>query len=103
MKTMLKHIVMMRLKSAENEIKQKQMNKLKSMLEELKNSIDVLDFIEVGLNFSTRQTAFDLVLVTHFKGETELDLYRDHPDHLKVLDYIREVVSETAVVDYLVD
>ncbi len=100
---MLKHIVMMRLKSAENEVKQEQMNKLKSMLEDLKYSIDVLDFLEVGLNFSTRPTAFDLVLVTNFKGETELDLYREHPKHLKVLDYIREVVSESAVVDYIVN
>jgi len=94
---------MMRLKSAEKETKQEQMNKLKLMLEDLKNTIDVLDLLEVGLNFSTRSSAFDLVLVTHFKGETELDLYREHPEHRKVLDFIREVVSETAVVDYHVD
>ncbi len=97
---MLKHIVMMRFKSTELHTKQGQMSKLKQMLENLKKTIEVVDFLEVGFNLSSRPTAFDLILQTHFKGEKELDLYRVHPEHLKVLNYIREVISETAVVDY---
>ena len=97
---MLKHIVMMRFKSTELHTKQEQMNKLKQMLEDLSQTIEVVDFLEVGFNLSNRPTAFDLILQTHFKSEKELDLYRVHSEHLKVLDYIREVISETAVVDY---
>ncbi len=99
---MLKHIVMMRFKSADKQIKTQQMNKLKEMLYSLLDSIAVLDYLEVGFNLSKRSSAFDLVLLTHFKSEKELDLYRTHPEHLKVLEFISEVISETAVVDYYI-
>ncbi|MDD4373144.1 MAG: Dabb family protein [Bacteroidales bacterium] len=100
---MLKHIVMMRFKSTEPHEKLQQMQKLKQLLKNLKSAIEELDFLEVGLNLSKRPNAFDLVLVTHFKSEKELELYRVHPEHVKILNYLHEVISETVVVDYLVD
>lgn len=98
---MVKHIVMLRLKDYDNKT-QKLENalKLKKALEALKGQIDVLNAIEVGLNFNEKPNAFDLVLTTTFDSEQDLELYRMHPEHKKVLVFLRTVTDESAVVDY---
>lgn len=77
-------------------------SKTKLMLEELETSIESLLNMEVGLNFSTRPTAFDLVLIADFDNEDGLNIYRDHPEHIKVLNYLKTVIEKTAVVDYTI-
>ncbi len=74
--------------------------KTKLMLEELEASIGSLLKMEVGINFSTRPSAHDLVLIADFGDDAGLNIYRDHPEHIKVLDYLKTVVSKTSVVDY---
>lgn len=97
---MLKHIVMMKMKDASE--KEQNQKKLVEMLEALKGQISVIEFLEVGNNFSTRPTAMDIVLLTEFNDEAALDKYRVHPEHVKVLGFIKEVVDEARVVDYWV-
>lgn len=97
---MIKHIVMMKLKPAAESLIKDRLELLKNQLENLKNHIDSLNSMEVGLNFSTRPTAMDIVLVSTFKDEHALEAYRVHPEHQKVLAYIKEVVDEARVVDY---
>ena len=57
-------------------------------------------FMEVGLNINKKPAAYDLVLTSHFESEEALDVYRVHPEHKKVLEYLYEVMETTAVVDY---
>lgn len=97
---MIKHIVMMKLKPDAGSLMKERLEHLKSQLENLKNNVDCLDSMEVGLNLSTRPTAMDIVLVSTFKDEQALDEYRVHPEHQEVLSYIKEVVEEARVVDY---
>ncbi|MCB0805838.1 MAG: Dabb family protein [Bacteroidales bacterium] len=98
---MVKHIVMLRLKEYDNKT-QKLENalKLKKALEGLRTLIPQIDSLEVGLNFNEKQSAFDLVLLTTFETEDDLEIYRLHPEHKKVLVFLNTVTSETAVVDY---
>lgn len=77
-------------------------DKFKKMLLRLKDKIDSLDDIEVGINISTKPSAFDVVLTADFENEVALNDYREHPEHIIVLDYMKMVVSKVAVVDYLV-
>ena len=74
----------------------------KDKLEALKNKIPEVLHLETGVNFSESPKAFDLVLTTHFSSEADLDLYRNHPDHKKIVGLIKEIVSEVVVVDYIV-
>lgn len=99
---MLKHMVMMKLKAAEEMLLEERLKQLKSMLMALKEEIPALESMEVGINFSNRPTAMDIVLVSEFKNEAALDIYRVHPKHLEALAYIKEVVEEARVVDYWV-
>jgi hypothetical protein len=98
---MVKHIVMLRLKNYENKT-QKLENalKLKKALEDMKFSIQEIKHLEVGLNFNEKPGAYDLVLSTSFISEDDLEIYRMHPEHKKVLVFLRTVSDETAVVDY---
>lgn len=101
---MLIHIVMLRLKSGltPNE-KESAATELMHMLQALSQSIPELLSMETGRNISTRPSAFDLVLTAMFENEAALDIYRVHPEHQKVLQRIKQLVSETAVVDYFVE
>jgi len=99
---MLKHIVMLRLKDFDPDQRNRHINDLKSAIESLIGKIPELKFMEVGLNISTKPSAYDLVLTSHFESVDDLNVYRDHPEHKKVLEYLYEVTRETAVVDYVV-
>ncbi len=82
--------------------KDKQQNtvKLKNHLESLTKSIHGLLKMEVGINISDKPSAYDLVLTSEFKTPDDLNKYRVHPEHVKVLDFLKEVVEKVAVVDY---
>jgi len=98
---MLKHIVMMKLKPDVSDFME-HLNKLEKMLMDLKPQIPSLLKMEVGINISTRPTAYDIVLVSEFENDEALEQYRVHPKHLQVLDFIKIVVAEAKVVDYYV-
>lgn len=100
---MVKHIVMLRMKDFDNK-SQKLENalKLKKALEDLKIYIDVLKYMEVGLNFNEKPNAFDLVLISTFESEEDLEIYRLHPEHKKLMVFLKTVTSESTVVDYAI-
>lgn len=98
---MVKHIVMLKLKETENRIeKLENALKLKKAIEALGYKIDEVKYMEVGLNYNEKPTAFDLVLNSTFDNADDLDAYRKHPEHVKVLDFLDNVTEKTAVVDY---
>jgi len=73
---------------------------MKNTLEGLKNVINEVIVIEVGINQIQAAQAFDIVLYTEFNNYDDLSTYQKHPEHLKVVDYIRQVSEERVVVDY---
>lgn len=98
---MVKHIVMLKLKDyADKAQKLENALKLKKAIEDLKIYIDELKYMEVGLNFNEKPSAYDLVLTTTFNSEDDLEKYREHPEHKKVLVFLRSVTDKTSVVDY---
>lgn len=96
---MLRHIVMIKFKDNVNI--QEASIKLKSKIEALERSIETLINIEVGINISTKASAQDIVLTADFENEEGLNYYRDHPEHVKVLEYLKKVMEKAAVVDYI--
>ena len=95
---MLRHIVMIKLKEdVDTSIIS---NELKMMLKNLEHSIHPLLKMEVGINISTKPSAYDVVLTADFQDEVGLDEYRVHPEHVKVLDYLKKVMEKATVVDY---
>ncbi len=97
---MLKHIVMLKLNEVAPEEFQNRLDKMEQMLNALNQTISSLEKMEVGQNISTKASAYDLVLTADFKSEQALDEYRIHPEHIKVLEYIKIWVDKARVVDY---
>ena len=98
---MVKHIVMIKLKEFDKaEEKRRQAENFKRMLEDLVGKVPDLQAMEVGLNFNPKPAAYDLVLISNLKDKEGLDNYRVHPDHVKVLEVLKEIMDKTAVVDY---
>ncbi len=97
---MLRHIVMLRFK--DHEKVDQNAREFKERLMALESLVPELKRMEVGLNVNTKPSAYDLVLTSDFDDEAALNAYRIHPEHVKVLDFMRSIVSETAVVDYYV-
>lgn len=94
---MIVHIVFFKFKE---EQKKENIEQAKEMLLSLSNSIPTLKSIEVGENFANEDRAMDLSIITHFDSFEDLKIYAVHPEHLKVVDFIKQVVEYSKVVDY---
>ena len=98
---MIKHIVLYKLKEIENEDQKAVVrNKIKTALLSLKDKFKEVKYIEVGLNHELNSDSFDICLITHFETLEDFNFYQDHPEHLKVKEFVKANASERAAVDY---
>ena len=97
---MIVHIVLFQFKE---ENKKANIIQAKQMLENLMGAVPSLRSIDVGVNFSIEERAMDLSIITAFESQEDLEAYAVHPEHLKVVDFIKTVVEYSKVVDYTRD
>ena len=98
---MIKHIVMWKIKeSHEGADKGELMDRIKEDLEGLKNTIPEIKTMEIGRNSNELPTSFDIALYSEFESNEDLETYKEHPDHVKVAQFIRQVTTDAVVVDY---
>ena len=95
---MFKHTVMWRFKP---EVQQDNKVEMKRQLEALLDVIPSLKAIEVGLNVAKGDATFDVVLTTVFEDEMGYQVYAADPTHMEVVNFVRELVCDRAVVDYI--
>ena len=94
---MIVHLVMFKFKE---ENKENNIVKVKELLEELENKIDVIKSLEVGINFDIAPRAMDLSINLTFQTIEDLNSYVIHEEHQKVVTVIKEVTEYSKVVDY---
>lgn len=100
---MIKHVVMWKLKDfAEGCSREENAKKIKSMLEALVGKIDQIVSLEVGINISNSDMAYDAVLISEFENQQKLEEYRIHPEHVKVSEFVSKVRVSRVVVDYII-
>lgn len=97
---MINHVVLFKLKDYADDEKVKVLAELKEKLLALKEKIDVLKYIEVGENYELDSKSYDLALLSHFESVEDLDAYRVHPEHKKVVARIGETTVSRAAVDF---
>ncbi len=101
---MIKHIVMWKVKGhAEGLDKPAILKRMKSDLEALKGAIPEIETIEAGINTVPSDAAADICLISVFRTWEDLDMYRDHPAHQEVVAFVKQVVTDRRVVDYVVN
>ena len=98
---MINHVVLFKLKEYSSvEEKKEVLDQFEAKLLALKGLIAELKFIEVGKHYLIDSPSYDLSLITHFDSIEDLDVYRVHPEHLKVVDFVKEITVDRAAVDY---
>jgi len=98
---MIKHIVMWKLKEEAAGLNREQIAaKIKTDLEALNDLIPAIYHLEVGINVIPSDAAFDVSLYSEFSTWEDLKVYMAHPEHQKVVAFVREVVTARHVVDY---
>lgn len=99
---MFKHIIMWRFKDHDQDGNSRQeiALKVKTMIDGLKEEIEVIRHIEAGIDPSETPNSFDLVLYSEFNSREDYQTYLDHPAHKKAGAYIVSVITERALVDY---
>jgi hypothetical protein len=97
---MINHVVLFKLKDYSDDEKPRLIAEMKSLLEGLKGKIEELKYIEVGVNYELNAKSFDVALISHFETFEDLDKYRVHPEHKKVLVRFAELRLERAAVDF---
>ena len=95
---MVKHVVMFKLKDKT----QKNIDFAVSILKDLNGRIETLRFLEIGLDFKESERSYDILLITHFENKAGLEAYASHPNHLPVIEKMRELCSSSVVVDYVI-
>ena len=95
---MLVHIVMFKFKE---ENKKANIIQAKQMLENLMGAVPSLRSIDVGVNFVEAERAMDLSIITAFESKEGLDAYDIHPEHQKVVQFIKSVVEYSKACDYM--
>jgi hypothetical protein len=93
---MIKHIVSFKLK---DEFTNKA-SLIKDALDGLPVKILEIKTFEVGINIADTDSAYDLVLVSEFESLDDLNTYRVHPEHQKVVELIAKYKLTSMVVDY---
>jgi hypothetical protein len=98
---MVKHIVMWKLKeTAEGKTKEENAKIMVDMIHSLKESVPVVVDIEAGIDFNQSEAAYDVALYSVFNNKEALHIYQEHPEHLKVAEFINKVRESRVVVDY---
>ncbi|MBD3841238.1 MAG: DUF1255 family protein [Campylobacterales bacterium] len=93
---MIKHIVLFKLTSEG----MKQKDEIIVKLNNLKNDIPFIKALEVGVNFSDEERAFDIALTVILGSRADLESYAVHPSHLPVVEFLKSLGTTTKVVDY---
>ena len=94
---MIVHIVMFKFKEENREAN---IAKAKEMLEALVGKVESLESMEVGIDFSRSERAFDMSLYSTFDTKEGLARYAVHPAHLEVVEFIKATTELSRVVDY---
>ncbi len=97
---MINHIVLFKLKEYPEQEKKEVVAELKAMLEGLKFKIKEVKYMEVGANYELDAKSYDLALITHFENLDDLETYRVHPEHQKVVKRVGETTVSRAAVDF---
>jgi hypothetical protein len=99
---MVKHIVLWKLHESYSE-KEKQaiLREFMTRLLKLDKTITVLLHLEVYLrDQETADSNYDIMLDTVFHSLADLQEYQEHPDHQKVVSYIKGLKLHRAAIDF---
>ena len=94
---MVRHIVLFRFKDgASIEGKERLIDSLKG----LKDQIPLVMELEVGTDIGGKPNSYDIALNSVFERLDDVEKYAIHPDHVKVVEMVKELCESSVKVDF---
>lgn len=99
---MIKHIVIWNLKNKTLPAEEcTDALAIRAALEDLVGKIPGLLKAEVGIDFRGKETSGDIVLYAEFASKEALEIYQNHPEHVRVgKDVVRPRTCDRRMIDY---
>mgnify|MGYP000956344290 CR=1 FL=1 len=94
---MLKHIVIMKFKTG---VTEEQVQDIMISLGALPGKIPQIRHFEFGTDILKSERSYDFALVAAFDDIASLKAYQLHPEHLPVLEKVKNACETILVVDY---
>lgn len=98
---MITHLVFFRMQhEALGQSREANAERLVELLRGLPGEIPELVELDAGRDVSCGPASFDVGLMTRFESLEDLEIYRVHPAHQKVVAFVQATTSARAVVDF---
>lgn len=94
---MIKHVIVIKFKDG---ITEEDKNRLEEMLGKLPSLIPEIRGFIFGQDVVRSERSYDFALVSDFDNLNTLDVYRKHPEHVKVLQHVRAISEQIIAVDF---
>ena len=101
---MIEHVVMWKFADvAEGASREENMQIAKNRLLALPAVIPEIKLMQVGRDVCHTAASYDMMLVTRFESMDDLNVYRVHPAHVAVADFIGKVTVARVALDAELD
>ncbi len=98
---MIKHIVCWRLLNRTKPLEENSdAMAIKRALEDLRGKIPGLLHLELGFDFSGKDSSGDIVLYTEFESKKALLTYQEHPAHVEAGKIVKPRTCDRRMIDY---
>lgn len=94
---MIRHVVLFKFKP---EVDQATRESFIAQLRRLKENVDFVRSVSVGVNFATAPRACDVALIVELEDRAALAAYNDHPKHVPVKQLAGQLCDQLPLVDY---
>ncbi len=93
----LKHVVFIKFK---DDIREEEISKLEELLGKLPDVIPEIKLYEFGRDVIRSERSYDFALISEFENLESLSSYQKHPEHVKVLELVKEIAESIVAVDF---
>jgi hypothetical protein len=94
---MVTHIVVWKYRA---DVPQTVREEHQSQLRALRNIVPGIESLAVGFDFLHASNSYDIGLLARFRDRSVLEAYTVHPEHVKVVQFGRQIVETMAKVDF---
>ena len=94
---MVTHIVVWKYRA---DVPQADREEHQAQLRSLRNIVPGIESLTVGFDFLRSPNSYDIGLLAIFRDRSVLDAYTVHPEHVKAVEFGRQIVEKMAKVDF---
>ncbi len=94
---MIRHIVLFRMKKG---LPEADRDRLVDALKGLREKVPCVRDLEVGIDVGEKHNSYDIALNSVFNSFDDVEAYAVHPEHVKVVELVKELCSTSVKVDY---